>query len=1080
MTRRLSRLLGLLCMAAGLVSCMPGTPFYTPQPDPTSQPSSSPVAAAALQPGAAIRFQRLSIEEGLSQSVVIAIAQDRTGFLWLGTADGLNRYDGYGFTVYRPNPKDPNSLSDSWITALLADPDGSLWIGTGQGGLNRYDPKTGKFTRYQNDQKDQSSLTSGTVNAIYRDQESNLWVGTTSGLNRFNASTSTFTHFVHSDSSPSSISHDTVTTIYQDSAGRLWFGTNKGLNLYDPANETFSHYTSTSSDPSTLSHNTIAGVVEDRQGDLWVGTKKGLNRFDPATGRFTRYRNDSAQINSLISESINSLLLDSNGMLWIATNAGLDRYDPAASQFRHYRNNPLVANSLSVDVVFSAFEDREGVLWFGTWGGGVNKYDPAQNQFAFYRNEPGNSNSLRNGGVFPIFSDQDGTTWIGVYNNGLERFNPLTGKFTHFANDPQNPDSLGSQSVWSILRDRQGILWLGTSNGLDRFSESTGKFIHHRHDEADPNSISDGLILALYEDHEGNLWVGSQSGLDRYDARSGSFIHYSNADNKDSKTPQNVSHISEDSLGNLWISTSRAGLYSFNPHSTGFQHFVHDVEDENSITSNMGLWTYPDAQNNIWIATAGGGLNKYNPASGTFTLYTDQQGLANNFVYCILPDDQGSLWMGTNHGLSKFDPTKQTFQNYNTEDGLQSNETNSNACARAADGSLYFGGLAGFNHFFPAQVRASSYQPPVVITALTREGKALPVGAVPESLRDLTLKWPQNAFEFEFTSLSFSQPQRAQFAYMLDGFDADWNMLGFQRDGRYTNLPGGDFVLRLRTSNGDGAWTESTQPVHISVVPPFWQAWWFISLSALVIVAGVFGAYQLRVQAVEAQKNELERQVKERTLEIERLFEQTKELAIIEERNRLARELHDSAKQKAFAALAQLGTASGLIQHNVSAARTHIGEAENLVYDVIQELTFLIQEMYPLALQEKGLAAVLREYVFEWENRTDIRAIVEIKDNRRLPLQAEQALYRISQEALANVARHSRASQVQIRVTYEEEQVTLLVSDNGQGFDQSQKPKGIGLRSIQERAESVGGTATIESAPGQGTRVVAAISIRPQ
>jgi NarL family two-component system sensor histidine kinase LiaS len=313
---------------------------------------------------------------------------------------------------------------------------------------------------------------------------------------------------------------------------------------------------------------------------------------------------------------------------------------------------------------------------------------------------------------------------------------------------------------------------------------------------------------------------------------------------------------------------------------------------------------------------------------------------------------------------------------------------------------------------------------------------------------------------------------------MLDNFDTGWNFLGTKRDGRYTNLPGGTYVLHLKAANSDGVWNENGRSIKVTIIPPFWQTWWFASLVGLTLIASGVGGYRLRVTSIESQKRELERQVTERTREIERLFEQTKELAIIEERNRLARELHDSAKQKAFAALAQLGTASGLIQQDANAAKLHITEAENLVYDVIQELTFLIQEMYPLALQEKGLATTLREYIFEWENRTDIRVGILIEGERHLSVEVEQAIYRIVQEALANVARHSHATRTEITLAYDTDTVTVSVVDNGLGFSVQQKPKGIGLRSIQERAESIGGRVSIQSAPKQGTQINVTIPVK--
>ncbi len=1069
--------LGLVLAAAWLAACAPATPLSTPIARPTAEALRPPPAAPPLQPRAAVRFQHFSIEDGLSQSVVNAMAQDKTGFVWLGTESGLNRYDGYDFTVFNSDPSDLGSLSDGWVTALLADADGSVWVGTAQGGLNRYDPQTGKFSRYRNDPADSGSLTGGSVTSIYRDHDGNLWVGTGKGLSRWNPGTDTFTRYVSDEKEPASISSSAVTTIFQDSGERLWVGTTKGLNLFHPADQSFSHYVSVAGDASTLSNDEIDGMAEDHWGNLWVGTGKGLNRFDPGTGKFFRYMNDIYDPGSLVFDDVQDLLVDSNGTLWVATDGGLDRYDPSHDEFIHYRSNPLVQNSLSVNVVYSMLEDREGVLWFGTWGGGVNKYDRQQNQFALYRNDPEDSRTVNGGGVFPIYADTDGIAWIGVFGGGLERFDAATGSFTHYMNDPKNPDSLNSSNVWSITRDHDGVLWLGTSRGLDQFNERNRKFTHFRFDQADPHSINSDAVMALYADRAGNLWVGTDKGLDRYDPTSNQFIHYSDPADPDYEAPVAISRISEDHLGNLWISTAGVGLYYFDVKAKSFRRFSHDAEDPNSLADNIILWTYEDPQNNVWIATAGRGLNKYNPSTGTFALYTSKQGLANDFTYCVIPDEDGFLWIATNHGISRFNPVQQTFRNYTVADGLQGNEFNSNACARASDGSLYVGGLEGFNHFFPRTLGESAYEPAIVLTSLTQDGKPLAASAAADAIRQITLKSPQNSFEFEFASLGFSQPERSQYAYVLDGFDTDWNALGTKRDGRYTNLPGGDYVLRLRASNRDGVWTEASSPVRVTVIPPFWQTWWFFGLSGLALAGAGFGAYRLRIRSVEAQKIELERQVKERTLEIERLFEQTKELAIIEERNRLARELHDSAKQKAFAALAQLGTAGGLIHQNAGAAQAHINEAENLVYDVIQELTFLIQEMYPLALQEKGLAAVLREYVFEWETRTGIRATIRIENERRLPPQVEQALYRIAQEALANIARHSGASQADIQVLYEPESVNLCVSDNGQGFDQSQKPKGIGLRSIQERAESVGGQAEVKSAPGSGTHIRVTVTL---
>ncbi len=1078
MKPRRVRILEAMCVLAWAAACVPATALPTLPAEPTPATSTPLPIPPPLQPGATIRFEKISIEEGLSQSVVTAMAQDKTGFLWFGTTDGLNRYDGYDFTIYKPDPSDPGSLTDGWITSLLADEDGSLWVGTSQGGLNHYDSRTGKFVHYQQNPDDETSLTGGSVSVIYRDRQSNLWVGTSEGLNRFDSSTNGFVHFLSQVQDPTSISNNTITAILQDSDGRLWLGTNKGLNLYRPADGSFSHYVSIPDNPATLSHDRVSDVVQDLEGNLWVGTAQGLNRLNPDTGQFVRYVNNPSDKNSPVTDMIDALYVDRSGILWIGTVVGLDRFDPVTQQFRHFHSNPLVPGSLSADVTCSMLQDREGVIWFGTWGGGVSKYDPFQNQFGYYGSDPDDPGTLSSGGVFPIFVDTDGIAWMGVYGQGLQQFDPKTGHVTHFINDPQNPDSLGADSVWSIFRDRGGTLWLGVTGGLVQFDEENNRFVHYKLTPIDPSNPNPNNVGQIYEDRAGHLWIGASQGLYQFDRTSHKFIAYGDPYGEDDKTPTGISHIAGDHLGNLWISTQGMGLYYLDVFRGTFSRFTHTDGEANSLPDNIILWSYEDPQGILWIATAGNGISRFDLKTQAFSAYTEKQGLANNFVYCIIPDDAGHLWMATNHGVSQFDPVQQTFRNYSVEDGLQSNEFNSYACAHAADGSLYVGGLGGFNRFFPNALVASKFQPPIALTSFAPEGGAASAQAA--AVQDVTLRAPNNSFAFEFAALSFSQPQRTQYAYKLDGFDTDWILLGAKRDSRYTNLPGGQYSLRLRATNRDGTWSESSTPIRLMVIPPFWQTSWFAALSVLIVGAAIYGIYRLRVQTVESQKAELERQVKERTLEIEKLFEQTKELAIIEERNRLARELHDSAKQKAFAALAQLGTASGLFKQNAVAAEAHISEAENLVYDVIQELTFLIQEMYPLALQEKGLALVLREYAFEWENRTDIRAAVHMENAYRLPIQVEQALYRIAQEALANIARHSQAKHADITVLYEPGRVALIVSDDGQGFDQSQKPKGMGLRSIRERAESVGGNAVITSVPGRGTRIEITIALKSE
>ncbi len=1063
--------IGMLLLFLSLAAC--GQEFPRPTPTPVSTPqldhSSEPVANI-FYPGSAIRFEALNIDEGLSQSVVNAIVQDQQGFLWFGTQDGLNRYDGTTFKIYKSEPGNPNSLSNGWITSLFVDSDGFLWIGTHQGGLNRYDPRAGTFTHYLNSPTDPASLPDGEVTVIYQDTTGALWVGTTRGLTRFNPKAGSFMRFTSDPANPASLSNNLITSIFQDSRGRLWVGTMSGLNRFDPATNGFVIYRNEPNNKQSLSFDSIAAIVEDASGSLWVGTGKGLNRFNHASQTFTRYLNQPDHPYSLGYNKISALLVDRNGTLWVGTENGLDRFDSEREHFIHYRHDPLVRDSLSNNSIFSLYEDRSGILWVGTWGGGLNKFDRGQNKFAYYRYEPRKANSLPDGSIWAILPEETGQVWLGYFGSGLVLFDTTTGQVKATYQPIENkPGSLASSNVYSLLRDSQGILWVGTSNGLDQFDETTGTFIHHQADKNNPNSISDNLVFKIHEDRDGNLWVGTRGGLDRYHRETGKFTHFTDNTEMENATPFVVTDIIDDQNGtDLWISTLGLGLHRLN-RQTGI--FISTARLPNDII----LEIHQSQDGLLWLSTAGGGLSKFDPATGNFQSYTEADGLANNFVYCAIPDEDGYLWIATNYGVSKFNPDTENFENYTRKDGLQSNEFNQGACAKGPNGAIYFGGGAGLNRFFPADIHSSTYQPPVVLTSLTQNGEPFDMQGTVETVSEITLNWPQNSFEFEFAALSFSEPRKNRYAYMLENFDTAWKYIDFKRDGRYTNLPGGEYILRLKAANRDGVWNENGAAIKVTVVPPFWQTGWFYLLMGLLIIGLVWGGYQIRVHSIMSHKLELERQVSERTHEIERLFEQTKELAVIEERNRLARELHDSAKQKAFAALAQLGTANGLIQQDIRAAKLHINEAENLVYDVIQELTFLIQEMYPLALKEKGLVTSLREYVFEWETRTDIPVSLQAENEIRLPLELEQAIYRIAQESLANVARHSRATHAEISVQYSPEAIRLDVRDNGQGFDMSRKPLGIGLRSMQERAESVGGQVSIRSVPGGGTHVSASI-----
>lgn len=1263
MERFFSRLIGGLLVLT-LTACGSGlTPLATPKPDSASinrpvAPSRELQTALPEVCECILRFDHLNIEQGLSQSSIHVIFQDSRGFMWFGTQDGLNRFDGYAIEVYKPDPDRPDYLSDRWITAIVEDADGYLWIGTRQGGLNRFDPRLETFVHYMHDENDPTSLSDDHINMLYRDQANNVWVGTSAGLDRFDKTAGNFKHYLTAPSDePYAAYVDKVTTMFQDSRGQYWLGTaDTGLKKFDPINNTVTSYRSIQESPNTLSSDYVTAIVEGSFQTLWVGTRNGLNRFNPTTGRFDRFLRagttpqdiqpdnrppnpsslvlDNRSTSSLSSNSINALKVDSTGNLWVGTANGLNRYAPG-NGFVQYFYDPSYSKGLSENNVISFFEDRSGILWIGTHGGGVNIYDRQRDQFAYYRHNPRDTNSLPDNFINGIYVDSQGDAWIGTQSTGVNRFSWLDNRLINYRNDPNDPESLSSNDVTSIYEDQEGILWLGTADGLNRLDADTSSFIHYRRDPNDPESLPTNYVSKVYVDSLNNVWVGTNVGLHLLDRATGKFTHYVHHSNDPaSYSGGMVSDIIEDHAGNLWVGSFTSGLNLLDRDTGTFVHFQYDPQNKDSLNNDTVLSIYQDSKDRIWVGT-NGGLNLFHPETKSFSFYLEKNGLANGVVYGILEDEKGNLWMSTNFGLSRFNPETETFRNFDAGDGLQSNEFNSNAYAKGLQGELYFGGVNGLTVFEPTRIADNPYAPPVVLTSLTQGDQSISTDQSVESLQAITLEYPQNSLDFYFAALSYSQPQKNQYAYFLEEFDSYWHFIGTKRDGRYTNLPGGEYTLLIKAANSDGVWNETPTRLQVTVIPPFWQTAWFRAVAvlsgALMVVSGV----GLRTRSIRNRNRALEGLVNERTFALEtrnremealykaderilrnvslnqvfqtlvdvavdmlhanrsvvfawdekqtkvrprvshgyapetlkvmefakgegnvgqvlatgkpiisktldpesmlrpdvraaiiaegirsfmhlpivvdhkvvavfnvaftgpdfidedtvrvfsalvnraaisianmELFEQTKDLAVMEERNRLARDLHDSAKQKAFAALAQLGTARGILNGNGHLVATHLNEAENLVSDVIQELTFLVQEIYPIALQEKGLGNTLREYIFEWENRTDAKVQFAVRNERRLPLEVEQALFRITQEGMANVARHSQARRVVISLVYNDDSIQLSLSDDGQGFDMKTKPYGMGLRSIRERVGTIRGTVQIQSAPGQGTRLI--------
>jgi signal transduction histidine kinase/ligand-binding sensor domain-containing protein len=1073
----------------------PSAPLPTPLPKQNNVPDPGHLDRDIS--GDAIQFQHLSLKDGLSQNSVYCILQDHQGFFWFGTQDGLNRYDGYEFTVYRPQAGDASSLSHHFIRALYEDEQARLWIGTDGGGLNRLDLRTGAMVRYEHDSADPHSLSGDQVFALYGDRVGRLWIGTENGLDRFDPATASFVHFQHGPD-PSSLAPGPIRAIHQDRTGILWIGSGGGgLDRFDPGTETFTHYRHDATEPNSLSNNAVLALSENREGGLWVGTDGGgLDLLDPSTGRFRQYRHDPGDAHSLSSDSVGVLYEDRAGTLWAGTlGGGLNRFDRESGQFIRYRADLSDPGSLSHDFVSAIFEDRSGSLWVGTLGGGINQAGCAPAVFRLYRSSP--EAELATGGpsgnvIWSIWEGRDGVLWIGTFGGGLNRFDRQNGEWTQYRHDPSDPASLSHDVVRAVRQDRQGMLWVGTEGGgLDRLDPATGQFSHYRHDPQDPSSLSYDGILTLYPDQEDGLWVGTWNGLNHFDPATGGFARFLH----DPADPGSLSHntvraIYQDRAGTLWVGTPE-GLNRFDRETEKFTRYIANPQNSDSLSSDDILSIYEGRAGTLWVGTFGGGLNGLDPETGSFVHYDVRDGLPSSIVYAILEEEggpgspPGPLWLSTNGGLSRFDLATETFTNYGVRDGLQSNEFNAGAYFQSESGEMFFGGVNGFNAFYPDKVEPNPYIPPLVLTGLKQGGQQAAPGTPVEGLRQVTFRWPNNYFEFEFAALSYCQPERNQYAYRLEGFDREWVDAGTQRSGRYTNLPGGTYTLRIKGSNSDGAWNEEGLALRITVVPPFWATWWFRGLAILLPVVGLLGGFRLRVRAIEKRSRELEGQVTQRTAQLREEMEQRLELgralqqsqaekAVVEERNRLARDLHDSVTQSLYAVTLYADAAARLLSSGqAEPAGTNLHKLRRTAREALGEMRLLIFELRPPILEQEGLAAALQARLEAVEGRAGVKTGFHVEGEGRLPPPVEEGLYRIAVEALNNALKHARASCISVSLHLEPDATRLEVADDGSGFDvdTALRSGGIGLPGMVERAEQMGGELTVNTGPGEGTQV---------
>jgi ligand-binding sensor domain-containing protein/signal transduction histidine kinase len=845
-----------------------------------SKTSASAVVADASSASPPLRFTHLTTDQGLSQNHIQAILQDRQGFMWFSTRDGLNRYDGNSFVVFKHNHYDPGTLSGNFIQDLLEDDQGCLWIATFDGGINKFDPATERFTHYRHDPNNPNSIGSDAVVCIARDSRGYLWFGTGNGsLNKFDPATETFTCF-RKDSNGQSVGG--IDAIIEDSHGDIWFVGDRGLFHLNPQTGQIVR------PPGTVG---LAAdyLCKDKAGNLWMlawTPVVGLIKYDPQAERLTKYPLGAGAVGLPRSR----LLDDGQNGFWVASSLGLYHFDRQTECFTHrFQHDETNPDSLNNNRVVSIYQDRAGLLWLGTEQGGLNILNFQQKQFGCYRHEPTKPNSLSPGRVCAIHQDSNGIVWVGFAPRALDRLDRKTGQFTHYVPGPDNKNTLGQGSdLNGIYKDTQGYVWLGGWNsGLDRFDERSGQFKHYRHNPDDPNSLISNDVLCVYEDRSGHLWVGQSVGLSRFDRATEQFANYRpNPDVPTSLRNGYVRTIYQDRSGVLWLGTSGGVLSRFDDKTKTFVNYTSDSRNPHRLNGGVINAIHEDQAGTLWLGAADG-LYRFDRKNETFTRYTESQGLPSSAIAGILEDNSGRLWLSTQNGLSRFDPRTETFRNYDASDGLQDNDFSQGCYAQGQNGEMFFGDSKGFNTFFPENIRDNPYVPPVVLTDFqlfnkpVEIGKESPLKKAINVADQIALRYDQNVFRLRFAALSFAQPQKNRYACKLEGFDDDWRYTDAGgRSATYTRLVPGNYTFRVKASNNDGVWNEQGTSIKIIVIPAWWQTWWFRGAAAAALLMLAYEGFRLRMRNINVRNVKLEKLVAERTTELQQKSDELRNSAI--------------------------------------------------------------------------------------------------------------------------------------------------------------------------------------------------------
>ena len=999
-------------------------------------------------------FEKITTEQGLSNNEVYAVIQDKQGFVWALTGNGLNRFDGYTFKIYDYNPSDSNSITAGLFYSLQQDKKGIFWMNSESQGIYSFNPITGLFFNYRNNPRNTNSLADDLTQGLAVDKNGNIWIATHNGLDKLDPVTRQFTHFIHNKTDNSSISSNKIYSICIDEDDNLWLATGEpGIDYFNAhTGKLIQHFNwGSSSTPDEDYWGIHAyGVYTGKNGNVWIGSRQnGLYGYNTRTKKIINFQHEKNNSHSVSDNGVYKVFEDHSGNLWMATDAGMiDYYEKATGKFYHR----LLSDIGYVDIM----EDQGHKIWIATMNG-VYSCDTRFKKINSFQFKP-NKNYASENSCWYFYRSKQGQLFVSA--QGINIFDTATRTFSDFKIMEDGKNIFENNIIWQIYEDRNNTLWFATILGLISFDPATKKYHWYKHIEGDSTSLSNPSCTGIIEDRKGRYWVTTWGGgFEAFDPQSGKFRAFKVHEGLNSISTSSLVGIFKDSHGIFYIGSWNGGVITFDPERETFKIYRHHSNDTNSVSSDIAVSFIESASGIIWVGTTGGGINAFNPATGKFRAFTTKDGLCANSVLSLKEDNNGNYWVGTLNGISCFTPPQDPFnptsefhfRNYNKSDGLPDNRM-SMAAFKDADGKIFFGSSdAGLIYFNPGELKDNDYTPPVYITDFKLFNKSVQPNDADSILKsrieltkEITLSYNQNVISFEFAALNYFHSEKNQYAYKLESFDKDWIYTdASKRFANYTNLDAGEYTFKVKASNNDGVWSPVIASVKLIITPPFWQTWWFRTLMVLVAIGIVYGIYRYRLQQV---------------------------LRLQNIRNRIAADLHDDigSTLNSISVYSEVAK-NDPVKRDMSLRM--IGEGSRKVIDAMSDIVWTINpdndNFEKIILRLRSLAYnLLRARNIEFTFKAD-----ETLNKLTLSLEKRRNFYLIFKESLNNLVKYSNAKRVQIVLTHQSNTITLIIRDDGVGFDPSKKYNGNGLTNIRKRAKEINAQLIIDSGEGIGTNI---------